>query len=115
MTADPLFMEPEVALEKWAIVRHPDGSLHIAGLRDGGERLSRLRMSTPIVSFDRDALTAETSSGRVYRLAENGHSPMLGLILARAFFDPLSAAETVEVSPEDVELALTEPSSGLRH
>jgi hypothetical protein len=112
MNADPVFAEPEVTLERWAIVQHPEGTLHVAGLRDGEGRLSRMRMSTPIVAFDREAMTAETRSGRIYHLAADGMTAGVGIALARTFFP---GEDVTELTPEDVELALKETSSPLRH
>lgn len=115
MTADRLYEEPELTLERWAIVCHPEGTYHIAGLRDGEARLSRMRMSTAIRSFDHQSLTAETSSGRLYHLAENGYDRRVGIFLAGYFFGAKVLPDIVILDAEGLELALSEPSSGLRH
>jgi hypothetical protein len=115
MTVDPMYEEPEIALERWAIVQHPEGTLHIAGLRDGDGRLSRMRMSTAIQSFDRSTLTAETSSGRVYHLASDGYDRRVGVYLTGYFFGAAVPPDAVILDAAGLELALSEPSSGLRH
>lgn len=56
--------------------RPPSGEYDpYCGLRDGTDRLSRMRMSTNIVAFDAGTLTAETASGWLYRLIEGGFTP----------------------------------------
>ena len=49
VTSDDLgatWQEPEVPLPRWAFARHAIGTIHDAGLRDGMDRPSRMRMST---------------------------------------------------------------------
>ena len=115
MTADPTWQEPEVHLQRWAFVRHPIGTIHVAGLRDGMDRLSRMRMSTNIVAFDRHALMAETASGRLYHLVEGGYSPAVGSLLASFFFGRAIANQVTHLSPEELELVLAGTPSAFRH
>jgi hypothetical protein len=118
MNAAPVHEEPEVTLDAWAIVRHPDGVIFFAGLREVHDDLGirdRGRLSTPIESFDAATMTGKTYSGRVYHLAPDARNDVAGVVIAALFWGRAAALAADCLSPDELELALSEPSSGLRH
>lgn len=56
--------EPRVTLERWGIMRDASGYrlVGIAADTKGG------RISSPVIDYDGNAMTAETASGRIYCL-----------------------------------------------
>jgi hypothetical protein len=118
MNAAPVHEEPEVTLDAWAIVRHPEGDIHFAGLREVRDDLGIRelgRISSPIESFDAATMTGTTYSGRVYHLAPDARNDIIGFVITSIFWDRPAAKRADCLSPDELELALSEPSSGLRH
>jgi hypothetical protein len=72
--------EPTVTLTHWRIIETVDATRYLVGAdsRDTG------RVSSEIVSFDRNTLSAITSSGRRYRLVGNsGSNSTIDYVLQR--------------------------------
>ena len=69
----PITREPEVRLSNWQIVEIDAGTWHFVGFNI---RLREGRVSSAIVTFDPEARTGVTRSGRVYKLeGEPGTDP----------------------------------------
>jgi hypothetical protein len=111
MTAAPVSVEPEVTLETWSLVMHADGHVHIAGIREGE---TRARISSRVVAFDATAMTGTTNSGRTYYLTGSRFDG-IGILMATMFWGRDQAAHIGFLSPEELELHLTEPPSPFRH
>jgi len=101
MKARPVYEEPEITLEVWAIVIGPEGRAHFAGSHKG----TRLRLSTAIEEFDLEAMTGKTSSGRTYRLAGD-RGDGLGLAATAIFRGALALQASSVISPEELALML---------
>lgn len=56
--------EPHITLERWGIMQDI-GGYRLVGIAAG---TSGGRVSSPVVAYDGNAMTAETTSGRMYRL-----------------------------------------------
>ena len=62
--------EPIIDLNQWAIYEFVDGARIAVGTRNDGTG----RVSSPIVTFDKEFMQVVTESGRVYRLHNRGMS-----------------------------------------
>lgn len=61
----PVEAAPEVILTEWSVVELPDGKRHFIGWNKiDGEG----RVSSAIVSYDKETKIAKTNSGRTYKL-----------------------------------------------
>jgi hypothetical protein len=63
----PVAIEPSITLTSWKIIEtvEPEPSRHFVGYNDAGREG---RVSSPIVTFDAEALRGVTHTGRVYEL-----------------------------------------------
>lgn len=114
MGVRPLEEEPEIDLERWSICLDGVGEIRLLGSPSG---TTRMRISSPVLSFDVDGKSARTMSGRQYRLLGEP-DPVFAAIGAAVWFHrfPLTPEDVVWLMPEDVPDHLTLPSpSGLRH
>ena len=109
MSARPVYEEPNVNMQVWGIVLSSGGTAHIGGMHQG----TRLRLSTAIESFDLGSMTATTRSGRAYHL-DGIRNDSLALTAMALFAGSREARDTSVLSPEELELMLTEPANGWR-
>lgn len=109
MTARPVYEEPEIALEVWAIVIVPEGHAHFAGSHEG----TRLRLSTVIEEFDLETMTGTTASGRRYRLAGD-RGDGFGLAAMAVFRGALAVRASTVISPEELDLMLSPSANGMK-
>ena len=107
---DPVYIEPEVSLDVWAIVLHRDGHFHFTGIREAREKG---RISSMIESFDLETMTGKTVSGRRY-VQSGARNDVLGLSLAAVIWGHENSWGSVCVSPENLALALAAPANGMR-
>lgn len=64
----PVEQDPEVTLTHWVVLELPNGDRHLVGFESFG-RDGQGRVSSKIVTFDKDKMQAVTRSGRVYKLS----------------------------------------------
>ena len=65
MTVRPVLEEPEVVLIRWGIMQQNLQGYRLVGIHAA---TGRARITSPLVAFEGLSLTAETESGRIYRL-----------------------------------------------
>lgn len=109
MKARSVHEEPEVTLEVWAIVIGPEGRAHFAG----GHKGTRLRLSTPIETFNLETMTGTTASGRTYRLSGD-RGDGFGLAATAIFRGALALRASSVISPEELALMLAPPVNGMK-